>query len=196
MDSLKAYNFLTEVVRFLFGKPKKKGRKIMKFRMKLPRNGKEFLLFMAIISVISVNVIAPLITCFELQNFSLAVWVDVLKVMPVLWVAVVILVLATYRPSEWLTYKIINKNDSFNAHILCNIVCSVFFLSILLTVIGTWIGSRHISLEPITHFFYKWFRNFGISFGVELLLAQPVARFVMHKYHEHLDNKGHLVADK
>lgn len=167
----------------------------MKFKMKLPRDGKEFLLFMAIISIISVNVIAPLITCFELENFSFAVWVDVLKIMPLLWPAVVILVLVTYKPTEWLTYKIINKDDSFNAHIIVNILCAVFFLSILLTIIGTWIGSRHISLEPLTHFFYKWPRNFAISFAVEALLAQPSARFVMHKYHEHLDNKGHLLKD-
>lgn len=38
----------------------------MDFYMKLPRSKKEFALFMAIISIISVNIIAPLITCFEL----------------------------------------------------------------------------------------------------------------------------------
>jgi len=37
----------------------------MEFYTKLPRNKKEFALFMAVISVISVNIIAPLITFFE-----------------------------------------------------------------------------------------------------------------------------------
>ena len=36
----------------------------MDFYMKLPRNKKEFALFMGVISIISVNIIAPLITCF------------------------------------------------------------------------------------------------------------------------------------
>lgn len=37
----------------------------MNFSSKLPQNKKEFALFMTVISVISVNIIAPLITCFE-----------------------------------------------------------------------------------------------------------------------------------
>jgi len=56
-------------------------------------------------------------------------------------------------------------------------------MSIFLTVIGTWIGSRQISMDPIHLFFYKWPRNFVISFAVELLIAQPIARFVMEKLH-------------
>lgn len=38
---------------------------LMDFYMRLPRNGKEFALFLAIVSIISVNIIAPLITFFE-----------------------------------------------------------------------------------------------------------------------------------
>lgn len=37
----------------------------MNFYTKLLRNKKEFALFMGIVSIISVNIIAPLITCFE-----------------------------------------------------------------------------------------------------------------------------------
>ena len=43
----------------------------MDFCEKLPRSKKEFALFIAVISVLSVNIIAPLITCFEF-GFSLA----------------------------------------------------------------------------------------------------------------------------
>lgn len=158
----------------------------MDFYMKLPRSKKEFALFMAVISIISVNIIAPLITCFE-AGFHLSVWGDALSVIPFIWCSVIALVLLTYKPAEWMTSKIINRNDSFNAHIVVNILCTVFLMSIFLTVIGTWIGSRHISLEPIRMFFCKWPRNFAISFAVELLVAQPAARFVMLKLHTHLD---------
>lgn len=60
-------------------------------------------------------------------------------------------------------------------------------MSIFLTVVGTWIGSRQISMEPIQFFFYKWPRNFSISFAVELLIAQPIARFVLLKLHQQYD---------
>jgi hypothetical protein len=160
----------------------------MEFRNKLPRNKKEFALFIAVISVLSVNIIAPLITCFEM-GFHLWVWADVLRVLPLLWLAVVALVLLTYKPAEWLTHKVAAQGDSFRAVVTINILCTVFLLSICLTVVGTWIGTRHISLEPIVGFFYKWPRNFAVSFFVELLIAQPIARLVMQQWHRHADAK-------
>jgi accessory gene regulator protein AgrB len=155
----------------------------MDFHMKLPRNKKEFILFMAVISLISVNIIAPLITCFEL-GFRFEVWLSALKVIPFIWPCVIALVLITYKPAEKMTYLIIKKEDSFGAHMTVNILCTVFLMSIFLTVIGTWIGSRHISLEPVRLFFYKWPRNFAISFAVEAVIAQPIARLVMNKLHK------------
>ena len=86
----------------------------MDFCEKLPRSKKEFALFIAVISVLSVNIIAPLITCFEF-GFSLAVWADVLTVIPFIWLSVVALVLLTYRPAQWLTDRICAQGDSFRA---------------------------------------------------------------------------------
>ena len=160
----------------------------MEFYTKLPRNKKEFALFMAIISIISVNIIAPLITCFE-AGFHLSVWGDALQVIPFIWLSVIALVLITYKPAEWMTARIVAKDDSFNAHIVVNILCTVFLMSIFLTVIGTWIGGRRISIEPIRLFFYKWPRNFAISFAVESCIAQPIARWVMQKLHQIQDAK-------
>lgn len=160
----------------------------MEFYMKLPRNKKEFILFMAVISVISVNIIAPLITCFEV-GFRMDVWSEAIKIMPFIWVTVIALVLITYKPAGWMTGKIIEKDDSFAAHIIVNILCSVFLMSIFLTVIGTWIGRRQVSLEPIMLFFYKWPRNFAISFAVKALIAQPIARIVMVKLHQIKDGR-------
>lgn len=161
----------------------------MDFYMKLPHNKKEFALFMGIISIISVNIIAPLITCFE-AGFSLDVWKDVLSVLPFIWLSVIAIVLLTYIPAEKMTAKIISKEDSFNAHIVVNVLCTVFLMSILLTVIGTWIGTRSFTLEPIRMFFYKWPRNFAISLFVEMCIAQPIARFVIFKLHLLLENKN------
>lgn len=161
----------------------------MDFYMKLPRTKKEFALFMAVISVISVNIIAPLITCFEF-GFHLYIWSDVIKVVPFIWLCVIALVLLTYKPAEWLTAKTVTKSDSFNAHIIINTLFTVLLMSVFLTVFGTWIGSRHISTEPIEKFFYKWPRNFAISFAVESCIAQPIARRVMLIVHKHSDTKS------
>jgi hypothetical protein len=154
--------------------------------MKLPRNKKEFILFMAVISVISVNIIAPLITFFEI-GFNLYNWTDTLEIMPFIWVAVIVLVLFTYKPAKWLTSRVTKENDSFGSQILINILFSVILMSICLTVIGTWIGNRHISLDPINMFFYKWPHNFTISFFIESCIAQPIARLVMSKIHRKSD---------
>jgi hypothetical protein len=156
--------------------------------MKLPRNKREFALFMAVISIISVNIIAPVITCFEF-GFHLSTWADVMTILPFLWLAVLALVLLTYKPAEWLTHKVVSQGDSFRSTVTINILCTVLLLSVCLTVVGTWIGSRHISMDPITGFFYKWPRNFSISLGVELLIAQPIARFVLLLLHRRADKK-------
>lgn len=155
--------------------------------MKLPRNKKEFALFMAVISIISVNLIAPLITFFEV-GFHVYIWIDTLKVIPFIWFAVVVLVLITHKPAEWLTARIVRESDSFKAHIVINIMFTVLLMSFFLTVIGTWIGNRNISMEPIRLFFYKWPRNFSIAFFVEACVAQPIARLVMLLIHRHNDS--------
>ena len=149
---------------------------------KLPHGKKEFALFIAVVSVLSVNIIAPLITCFEF-GFSLAVWADVLTVIPFIWLSVVALVLLTYLPAQWLTDRICAQGDSFRARVTVNILCTVLLMSVFLTVIGTWIGSRSLTWEPIRLFFYKWPRNFALSLGVEALVAQPIARWVMQRLH-------------
>ena len=160
----------------------------MDFYMKLPRNKKEFALFMSVVSIISVNIIAPLITCFE-TGFSLATWISVLHLLPLIWMSVVTVVLATYLPAERMTARIVDREDSFNAHIIVNILCTVLMMSVLLTVIGTWIGTGAITMAPIEQFFYKWPRNFAVSFAVELCIAQPIARLVMLKLHRLSDNR-------
>ena len=155
----------------------------MDFYVKLPRNKREFTLFIAIVSVLSVNIIAPLITCFEV-GFSFHTWGQTLQVLPFIWLVVVAFVLITNAPASKVTNQILAKEDSFNAHMIINCLVNVLMMSVFLTVIGSWIGTRHISWLPITQFFYKWPRNFAISFFVEAVLAQPFARFILLKKHQ------------
>lgn len=163
----------------------------MEYYMRLPRNKREFCLFMAIISVISVNTIAPLITCFEM-GFSTSTWAMSLRAMPFIWVGVISCVLVTYYPAEWATRRILDEGDSYNAHILTNILVTVCMMSVILTVVAPWIAAGGVSMEPIEHFFFRWPRNFAISFFVEALIAQPIARTAMNRLHTVLDSRHPL----
>lgn len=150
--------------------------------MKLPRTKSEFALFVLIVSVLSVNIIAPLISSFEL-GFSWATWGQTLKILPVIWLAVVALVLLTNRPATQVTHWLLAKADSFTAYMIINCLVNVLMMSVVLTIVATWIGTHTISWAPITDFFYKWPRNFTISFFVEVGLAQPLARMVLLMKH-------------
>lgn len=161
----------------------------MQYYMRLPRGKREFCLFMAIISVVSVNVIAPLITCFEM-GFSLSTWAAALRAMPLIWLAVIACVLVTYYPAEWVTVRFLQEGDSYNAHILVNILATVCMMSVVLTVVAPWITAGRVSMEPVEHFFLRWPRNFAVSFAVEALVAQPIARAAMNRLHLALDARA------
>ncbi len=149
---------------------------------RLPQNEKEGILFLLIISIISVNTIAPIIMGLE-RGFSKENYLETLKIIPFMWIIVVLLVRLVAGP---LVGKVIPKfagqTDGFNARVLLNTLLNVTVLSVLLTIIGTWVGTKQISLEPFQNFFHSWFRNFGVAFWIELLIAQPIARFAMKKY--------------
>lgn len=149
----------------------------------LPQNAKEGILFLLIISIISVNTIAPIIMGLE-RGFSKENYIETLKIIPFMWVIVVLLVRLVAGPLVGKVMpKFVGQTDGFNARVLLNTFFNVTVLSIVLTIIGTWVGTRHISLEPFQNFFRSWFRNFGVAFWIELLVAQPIARFAMKKVH-------------
>jgi len=160
---------------------------------RLPRNGKEGILFLLIISIISVNTIAPIIVGSE-RGFSKEVYIDTLKVIPFMWMIVVLSVRLVAGPIVGKVMpKFMGQTDGFNARILLNTLLNVTVLSILLSIIGTWVGTKQISLDPLKNFLHIWPRNFGIAFWIELLVAQPIARFAMKTLHARQDRKSESV---
>ncbi|MEH7239568.1 hypothetical protein [Bacillus sp. JJ1562] len=150
---------------------------------RLPRNGKEGIIFLLIVSIISVNTIAPIIIGLE-RGFSKEVYFDTLKIIRIMWIIVVLSVRLIAEPIVGkLMPKFVGPTDGFNARVLLTIVLNVTVLSLWLSIIGTWVGMKQISLEPLQNYFHIWPRNFGIAFWIELLIAQPIARFVMKKLH-------------
>ena len=101
---------------------------------------------MAVVSVISVNIIAPVISCFEI-GFSFSSWASALRSMPFVWLAVIACVLITYRPAEWVTARFLRRATPHNARILVNILSTVCMMSVILTIIAPWIVAGHVSLR-------------------------------------------------
>jgi hypothetical protein len=150
---------------------------------RLPRNGKEGILFLLIISIISVNTIAPIIVGLE-RGFSMEVYMDALKIIPIMWIVVILCVTLIAGPVVGKLMPIfVEKADGFNARVLFETLFTVGVLSILLTIIGNWIGTKQISMAPFENFLQIWPRNFGIALWIELLVAQPIARFAMKQLH-------------
>lgn len=161
---------------------------------RLPQSPKEGIIFMLIISIISANTIAPIIMGMEL-GFSKENYLKTLKVIPVMWLIVILLVRFVAGPLVGKVMPLfVGRTDGFNARVLMNTLFNVTVLSILLTIIGTWIGTKQISLEPFQNFFHSWFRNFGVAFWIELILAQPIARFAMKKLHARQARKAEAVS--
>lgn len=164
----------------------------MQEETRMPRSGKEFLLFLAVISIISVITIASLIMGFQFC-FTIDVYKMALKTISFMWLFVVLIVPFVVEPiANKLVQKFTEPTDSFNSVTLFHIFFSVLIMSILLTVIGNWVGTRHITLEPIKSFFYHWPRNFCIAFFIEMLVAQPLARFAMKTLHKFQAKKSNL----
>ena len=108
-----------------------------------------------------------------------------------MWVIVVLLVRFVAGPLVGKVMpKFVGQTDGFNARVLLNILLNVTVLSFLLLIIGTWVGMKEVSLEPFQNFLHIWPRNFGIAFWVEMLIAQPIARFAMKKLHHRQARKA------
>lgn len=150
---------------------------------RLPRSAKEGYLFLLIVSIISVNTIAPTIVGLE-RGFSKEVYLDTLKIIPYMWLIVVFLVKLVAGPIVGKVLpKFVGHTDGFNARVLLTVFMNVTVLSLLLSIFGTWVGTKHVSMDPFRNYLHIWPRNFGVAFWIELLVAQPIARFVMKTIH-------------
>lgn len=160
---------------------------------RLPQSPKEGILFMLIISIISVNTIAPVIMMLE-KGFNIGNYLETLRIIPFIWVIIVLLVNLVAEPIVNKVMPIfIAKTDGFNARILLNTFLTVTVLSVCMSIIGPWVGTGKISIVPFQNFFHNWFRNFGLAIWIELLVAQPIARFAMKRLHSKQARKAKAV---
>lgn len=104
--------------------------------------------------------------------------------MPTIWLAVIATVLIAEKPATFLKNKLLDEKDSFAAQMLGTIIFDVLIISFLMTIIGSWIGTGHITVYPILNLGKIWPRNFGIALFVEALIAQPIARKIITVKHQ------------
>jgi hypothetical protein len=150
---------------------------------RLPKNGKEGFLYGSIICLITVIIMLVLNIGTAFGKLDGETLLIVIKLVPIIWiVAMLIESLIIGKISEKLVVRFADSSDGFNARILFNILFCVTGMSASMTIIGGLIGNG-LSLEPFQTFFSHWPRNFFVAFWCEILLAQPIARFVMKKLH-------------
>lgn len=154
----------------------------LKFQHRLPQNLKETILFMAIVSILSVNLIAPIITGLEI-GFSVDHYLTILPRLPLIWLVVIVLVVLTQQPAEKMAGFFLGKRPNFRSAMLITAMCNVFLMSLALTILGAWIGTGHISMDAIVNFPRTWPRNYTIALIVEAFIAQPLARVAMAAVH-------------
>ncbi|WP_251548244.1 hypothetical protein [Limosilactobacillus caecicola] len=167
----------------------------MKFYQNFPRDMKETVLYMVIVSLISVNTIAPAITFCE-TGPSWQVYWGVLHVLPFMWLVVLACLVVTRYPAIHLKKFLTSDQDSYNAQLALDIMSNVFFMSMLMTVLGSWLGQGHLTTTIFTRYFMNWPRNFGIAFAIEGLVAQPIGRWIMRLIHRGQDAKRAAVENK
>lgn len=131
----------------------------MEFYMKLPRNLTEKAIFMAIVSLISVNILGPVISMMEI-GFNFKNYILILHILPFIWLAVIASVLIAEKPAAFLKNQLVDKDDSFSSQIMVKVIFDVLIISFLMTIVGSWIGNDHISMYPIVNLPKIWPRNY------------------------------------
>ena len=156
---------------------------------RLPRNGKEGLLYGAMICTMTVIFMTSLNVILAVGEFNQEIALSILKTIPIMWVIVMIIEPVIFgRIAEKLTKKFTAPTDSFNAKILFRILFTVLGMSMAMTFIGDIVGNG-FSSEMFSHFLTNWPRNFLIVLIAESLVIQPIARFAMVKLHASQDRK-------
>lgn len=163
-----------------------------KYEMKLPRNGKEGLLYGTIISTITVIFMTTMSVILSVPDGSSVGHVlgEIFKVMPIIWVIVMIIEPAVIgRIAEKLVDKFTLPTDSFNSKILFRILFTVIGMSFCMTIIGDLVGNG-FEEGLFDRFIKNWPRNLLMVLVAETVVIQPIARFAMVKLHESQDRKA------
>ena len=74
--------------------------------------------------------------------------------------------------------KFTSKTDSINAFILFNCFFIVTLMSLIMTIIGGFLGGDNAK-TIFSDFFIRWPRNFCAAFFLNILVAGPISRLIL-----------------
>lgn len=155
--------------------------------LRLPWNGKEGLLYGAVIAAITAFVMTTINIAQNYGRIDAEVMSTVVIAFPFIWLAALLLVsFVVGRVASALVRRFLEPTDGFNARITFNIIFCVLMMSAIMSLVGPWIGAL-ISGTSLVDVMYewptRWPSNFCFAFWCEVLLAQPVARQIMKSLH-------------
>lgn len=148
----------------------------------MPTNKKENLIFGFCICAIMVFFMGLINISIHLGKFNLESIKTNIIAFPITFIIAFILEnLVIGKINHMLLGKFVNKSDSKNAYILFNCFFIVTLMSLIMTIIGGFLGGDNAQ-TIFSEFFIRWPRNFCAAFFLNLLIAGPISRFILKKF--------------
>ncbi len=155
--------------------------------LRLPWNGKEGLLYGGVIAVITAFLMATINISQTQGRLDAEVMVNVVTSLPFIWLAVMLIMsLVVGRTASYCVSRFTEPTDGFNAKITFNIIFCVLMMSASMSFVGPAIGallSGGDIAAVVQEWPSRWPSNFFFAFWIEVLIAQPFARYVMKTKH-------------
>ena len=148
----------------------------------MPTNKKEELIFGIAICLIMVFFMGLLNISIHLGGFNLesikTTFIAFIAFPVTFIIAFILENLIIGRINHALLDKFVSKTDSKNAYILFNCFFIVTFMSLIMTIIGGFLGGDNAQ-TIFSEFFIRWPRNFCAAFFLNILVAGPVSRIIL-----------------
>ena len=145
----------------------------------MPTNKKEGLIFGISMCLIMVFFMGLLNISIHLGGFNLNSIKTTLIAFPVTFIIAFILEnLVIGKINHMLLAKFVDKSDSTIAYILFNCFFIVTLMSLVMTIIGGFLGGDNAQ-TIFSEFFIRWPRNFCAAFFLNILVAGPISRAIL-----------------
>lgn len=155
--------------------------------LRLPWNNRDGILYGGVIAIITATIMCEFNLCRTMGGMTVETFMNGLATVPLL--VVIVMLLMTFivgRVADMFVHRFTMPGDSFYTKIVFNIIACVLMMSMIMTVVGPTVGHLMegvLTAEPIFDWPVNWPVNFCVAFWVEMLIAQPAARYVMKHRH-------------
>ena len=145
----------------------------------MPTNKKEGLIYGICMCLIMVFFMGLLNISIHSGGLSLESIKTTLIAFPVTFIIAFLLEgLVVGKIKDILIEKFVDKSDSANAYILFNCFFIVTLMSLIMTIIGGFLGGDNAQ-TIFSEFFIRWPRNFCAAFFLNILVAGPISRTIL-----------------